>query len=498
MAYSVPHYINGEAVLVKSNERKMLYNPALGTPAGEVFFANQAQCEQAITAAKNAFPAWADTPPVKRARLLFTFRALLEKHQSELASIVTQEHGKTLDDAKGSVARAIEVVEFHCSLITQLQGTYSANVANQIDTFTLKEPLGVCAGISPFNFPVMVPVWMMIPAIACGNTFILKPSEQAPSAPVRLLELLSDAGLPDGVVNCVHGDKNTVDYLLHHQEIQAFTAVASTPVAEYIYKTATASGKRAHTFGGAKNHCVVMPDANFDFTAKAITGAAFGSAGERCMALSVVVTVGEQTPSMLLDKLIPLIQAMRVDAGNEENVDMGPVISAEHRKRLIAAIDKGVEEGGNLIIDGRPFTHPAHFDGFFIGPTLFDKVTETMSIYQNELFGPVLVLVRVEQFEQALDLINRNQYGNGTAIFTQDGHTARQYVQQVQAGLVGINIPIPVPIASHPFGGWKRSAFGDTGMHGQDSIHFYTKNKTITARWPRKPEDERAFIMPSH
>ncbi|AHE65749.1 CoA-acylating methylmalonate-semialdehyde dehydrogenase [Legionella oakridgensis] len=498
MVYTVPHYIAGNAYTEKTDKRLTIHNPALGEAIGEVFSANQALCNKAIAAAQEAFPAWSDTPPLKRARILFKFRELLEKHQNELASIVTREHGKTLDDAKGSVARAIEVVEFHCGLMTQLQGTFSLNVANNIDCHTLRQPLGVCAGISPFNFPVMVPVWMMIPAIACGNTFILKPSEQDPSAPVRLLELLSEAGLPAGVANCIHGDKAVVELLLKQPEIQAFTAVASTPVAEFIYTTASMLGKRAHTFGGAKNHCVVMPDADLDYAANAIVGAAYGSAGERCMAISVVVAVGEQTGDQLLEKLVPLIQAIRVDAGDAPGVDMGPVISASHRQRILTAIDKGIEEGAKLMIDGRDFRHSQYPNGFFLGPSLFDGVTENMSIYQNEIFGPVLVVVRVPNFEKALQLINRNQYGNGTAIFTRDGYAAREYSQRVQVGMVGINIPIPVPIASHPFGGWKQSSFGDTNMHGSESIQFYTRRKTITSRWPVTELHASQFIMPSH
>jgi malonate-semialdehyde dehydrogenase (acetylating)/methylmalonate-semialdehyde dehydrogenase len=339
---------------------------------------------------------------------------------------------------------------------------------------------------------------MMIPAIACGNTFILKPSEQDPSAPVRLLELLSEAGLPDGVANCIHGDKTIVEQLLAHPDIATFTAVASTPVAESIYTTATAHGKRAHTFGGAKNHCVVMPDADMEQAANAIVGAAFGSAGERCMALSVVVAVGESTAETLLGKLTPLINAIKIDAGDVPGSDMGPLISGAHRERVLAAIDKGVAEGAELLIDGRSFKHPKHPQGYFVGPSLFDQVTEKMSIYQNEIFGPVLVILRATDFEEALTLVNRHQYGNGTAIFTKDGFSAREYAERVQVGMVGINVPIPVPVASHPFGGWKRSVFGDTNMHGQESIHFYTKLKTITSKWPVTELSGSAFSMPSH
>jgi malonate-semialdehyde dehydrogenase (acetylating)/methylmalonate-semialdehyde dehydrogenase len=498
MGYSVPHYIAGSAFTDTSTKSHNIYNPAFGEIIGQVHFASTATCNNAVASAQKAFLSWSQTAPLKRARILFKFRELLEKNQLELARIVTREHGKTIDDAKGSVARGIEVVEFHCGLITQLQGTFSANVSAQIDCTTFRQPLGVCAGVSPFNFPVMVPIWMMIPAIACGNTFILKPSEQDPSAPIRLLELLSDAGLPDGVANCIQGDKATVEHLLAHPDIVAFTAVASTPVAKSIYTTATAQGKRAHTFGGAKNHCLVMPDADMDQAANAIVGAAFGSAGERCMALSVVVTVGEQTAETLISKLTPLINKMKIDAGDVTECDMGPLVSAAHRERVLAAIDKGVAEGAQLLIDGRSFKHPNHPQGYFIGPSLFDQVNDKMSIYQNEIFGPVLVVVRAPDFEHALTLVNRHQYGNGTAIFTRDGFSARDYVERVQAGMVGINVPIPVPVASHPFGGWKHSSFGDTNMHGQESIHFYTKLKTVTSKWPVTEQSERAFSMPTH
>lgn len=498
MGYTVPHFIAGCKFTETTSKSHDIYNPAFGETIGQVNFASTATCNNAIAAAKKAYLTWSQTAPIKRARILFKFRDLLEKHQLDLASIVTREHGKTLDDARGSVARAIELVEFHCGLITQLQGSFSANVSAQIDCTTLRQPLGVCAGVSPFNFPVMVPIWMMIPAIACGNTFILKPSEQDPSAPIRLLELLSEAGLPDGVANCVHGDKTIVEQLLTHPDIAAFTAVASTPVAEFIYTTATAHGKRAHTFGGAKNHCVVMPDADMDQAANAIVGAAFGSAGERCMALSVIVTVGEQTAESLTRKLMPLIKTIKIDAGDVPGSDMGPLISSAHRERVLAAIDKGVAEGAQLLIDGRSFKHPTHPQGYFVGPTLFDKVTEKMTVYQNEIFGPVLVMVRATDFEDALMLVNRHQYGNGTAIFTKDGFSAREYSERVQVGMVGINVPIPVPVASHPFGGWKRSAFGDTNMHGQESIHFYTKLKTITSKWPVSELSGSAFSMPSH
>lgn len=498
MVYTVKHYIGGQEFTEDNIATHPIYNPALGEAIGEVHFASRKTCDLAVSTAKKAFESWSETSPVKRARIFFKFRDLLEKNQLELARIVTREHGKTIDDAKGSVARGIEVVELHCGILSQLKGDFTSEVSSQIDCHTIRQPLGVAAGISPFNFPVMVPIWMMIPAIACGNTFILKPSEQNPSAPIRLLELLSDAGLPPGVANCIHGDKHTVELLLANPDISTFTAVASTPVAETIYKTATANGKRAHTFGGAKNHCVVMPDADPAQAAQAIVGAAFGSAGERCMAISVAVVVGDNTADRLLEQLIPQVKAMRIDAGDLPNCDMGPLISKEHQQRVISAIDRGVSEGASLLLDGRSYQHPVYPQGYFLGPTLFDHVDESMSIYQNEIFGPVLVIVRVDNFEQALSLVNRHQYGNGTAIFTRDGYTAREYGRQVNVGMVGINIPIPVPVASHPFGGWKRSSFGDTNMHGAESIHFYTRLKTITSKWPVMEMQTSAFIMPTH
>lgn len=498
MTYKVPHYIDGQLVNETNTDSHPIYNPALGEIIGQVHFASKTTCDKTVAAAKKAGVDWAQTPAIKRARILFKFRDLLERHQMDLARLVTREHGKTLDDAKGSIARAIEVVELHCGLVNELQGDFSPDVANQIDCHTFRQPIGVCAGVSPFNFPVMVPVWMMIPAIACGNTFILKPSEQDPSAPVRLLELLDDAGLPPGVANCLQGNKATVDHLLAHPDIVAFTAVASTPVAQSIYTTATAYGKRAHTFGGAKNHCVVMPDADLDQAASAIVGAAFGSAGERCMAISVVVAVGNHTADALIAKMAPQIRAMRIDAGDVAGADMGPLISSTHRQNVLNAIEKGVNEGARLIIDGRTFTHPQHPQGYFLGPCLFDEVSESMSVYQNEIFGPVLTVIRVNTFEEAVALVNKHQYGNGTAIFTRDGFSAREYSQQVQVGMVGINIPIPVPIANHPFGGWKRSAFGDTNMHGPESIHFYTRRKTVTTKWFVSVLKENGFAMPTH
>lgn len=498
MGYTIPHIVGGSPMVDITTPAIKVNNPANGEHLGQIHVADAMLCDSTVQLAARAFEHWSETSATKRVHVLFKFRELLERHQIELAQLVTKEHGKTIEDAKGSIARAIEMVEFHCGLLSQLQGAYSANVATQIDCFTMRQPLGVCAGAAPFNFPVMVPIWMMIPAIACGNTFILKPSEQAPSAANRLVEWLTDAGLPAGVANCLQGDKTTVNYLLDHPGIAAFTAVASTPVAESIYQKAIQQGKRAHTFGGAKNHCVVMPDADLTDTARAIVGAAFGSAGERCMAISVIVAVGDKTGDQLLEKLIPLIQAIYVDSGDVPGCDMGPLISHEHRLRVLKAIDAGVNEGALLVVDGREFKHERYPEGYYLGPCLFDHVDDTMSIYQQEIFGPVLVMLRVRHLEDAIALVNRHQYGNGTAIFTQQGYAAREYAKRVQVGMVGVNIPIPVPIASHPFGGWKRSSFGDTNMHGAESIHFYTKLKTVTSKWSKNDNNEHGFSMPTH
>lgn len=497
MVYRITHFIAGQSVPDPTQVIKNIFNPATGECIGQVPIADLKICNQVVAAAKKAGLEWCQTTVTKRLQILLKFRSLLIENTEKLANLVTQEHGKTSDDAQGSIARGIELIEFHSGLLTQLQGSFSANVSQQIDCHTFRQPLGVCAGVSPFNFPVMVPIWMMIPAIACGNTFILKPSEQNPSASIVLLELLHAAGLPPGVVNCVQGDATTVEHLLTHPDIQAFTAVASSHVAETIYQRATLAGKRAHTFGGAKNHAVIMPDADFSQVAKALNGAAFGSAGERCMAISVVVAVGDDTASQLLTALIPEIEKITIGSGVTQ-VDMGPLISDAHRQHIIRAVTQGVEEGAELLIDGRGYTDKNNPQGFYLGPCLFDHVDETMSIYQNEIFGPVLVIIRVTNLEEAIALVNRNQYGNGTAIFTQNGYAARHYAHAVHVGMVGINIPLPVPIASHPFGGWKRSSFGDTAMHGQESIHFYTKSKTITTKWFTTYAEASQFEMPKN
>lgn len=494
MTYIVPHYIEGARRTVTTPHQHLITPPATGVPAGELYVASKETCQAALLAAHNAWPNWAQTPPAKRAAIFFRFHSLLNKNRQELIQWVTQEQGKTLADAAGSFARALEVVEYYCGLMHQLQGQYSAQVTATIDTYTFRQPLGVCVGISPFNFPLMVPLWLMLPALAYGNTFILKPSERDPSATLRLFDLLSEAGLPDGVANCLQGDASTVEHLITHPDVAAVAAVASTPVAETIYHRAIAQGKRAQTFGGAKNHAILLPDAPLDTAATAILGAAFGSAGERCMAISAVIAVGDPIADAFIAQICPKIKAIRIGPGDQAEIDMGPLISAAHRQRMVQAIETGLREGATLLLDGR--TTPVPAQGFFMGPSLFDQVTPHMSIYQEELFGPILVILRVATLEEALLLVNQHPYGNGVALFTQEGYAAHYFSQRVQAGMVGINVPIPVPIASHPFGGWKRSSFGDIALHGEESIHFYTRPKTIVSQW--SASSAAPFTMPVH
>lgn len=499
MAYTVEHFIDNQLITNSEQQYQDIYNPALGEVIGNVSLAKRNEVEQAIAAAKRAFPEWAATTPVRRAHIFFKFKELLEKNIDALAALVTAEHGKTLPDAKGSVLRGIELVEFACGIPNLLKGSYSENVGTAIDSYTIRQPLGVCSGVSPFNFPVMVPIWMFVSAIACGNTFVLKPSEQDPSAPIRLAELLMEAGLPAGVLNIVNGKKEAVDVLLTHPDVQAITAVASTPVAEYIYKTAIQNGKRSHTFGGAKNHCVVMPDADIKETANAILGAAYGSAGERCMAVPVAVAVGDKIADELVAYLKKEVPKLKIGPGTEPDIEMGPLISQQHLERVINYIDLGIKEGAKLVVDGRNIEVPDHKKGYFMGGCLFDHVMPTMRIYKEEIFGPVLSIVRVPDFDAALQLVNEHEYGNGTAIFTHDGDAARTYASRVQVGMIGINVPIPVPVVYHSFGGWKRSIFGDIHMHGDQSIQFYTKLKTITMRWPKGIRATQAeYAMPTN
>lgn len=494
--YQVPHYINGKRII--SNTPMLdLYNPATGKTIGQVMLGDQHIIDQAIASAKSAFPQWSAMSALKRARILYLFKDILEKNKDELAAIITKEHGKTLADARGSIQRGIDVVEFACGIPAHLKGSYSEEVSSEIDVYSVRQPLGVCVGITPFNFPAMIPLWMFPLAIACGNTFILKPSEKDPSVVLRMAELATKAGVPEGVINVVQGDKTAVDLLITHPDVKAISSVGSTQVAEYIYKTATANGKRVQAFGGSKNHCVVMPDADLENTANAIVGAAFGSAGERCMAISVVVTVGDYVADELIKKLIPRIQNLKIGPGNATNNEIGPLVTKAHWEHVRSYIDLGVKEGADLVIDGSHYTSKDEPNGFYMGGSLFDKVKPTMRIYKEEIFGPILCIVRVNYFEEALELVSKNEYGNGTAIFTCDGHVARTYAHHVQVGMIGINVPIPVPVAFHSFGGWKKSMFGDLDMHGPEGILFYTKLKTVTQFWP-KTKTESEFVMPTH
>ena len=492
----IGHFIGGHSVIPEAGRSSPVFNPATGAVTANVALASTEDLNRAVAAAHAAFPGWAATSPLRRARIMFKYKELLEKNIDQLASLITNEHGKVLSDAKGEIQRGIEVVEFACGIPQLLKGEYTEQVANGIDAWTIRQPLGVCAGITPFNFPVMVPMWMFPMALACGNTFILKPSERDPSAALLMAQLLKEAGLPDGVFNVVQGDKAAVDAILNHPDVKAVSFVGSTPIAEYIYATGCAKGKRVQALGGAKNHMVVMPDADLEQVVDALMGAAYGSAGERCMAISVVVAVGN-VGDRLMEMLVPRIEALKVAQGTDETAEMGPVVTSIHKEKIIGYIDQGVAAGAKLVLDGRGLVVPGNEDGFFVGGTLFDHVTPDMTIYKEEIFGPVLCMVRVPDFNAALDLVNGHEYGNGTAIFTRDGNTARDYSFKVQVGMVGVNVPIPVPMAFHSFGGWKRSLFGDHHAHGPEAVRFYTKHKAITQRWPATIAAGAEFAMPT-
>ena len=494
---NLPHFINGEDVAGDSGRFGDVFNPATGNVTGRVPLASKQEVETAIASAQAAFPGWAATTPLNRARVLFKFKQLLEANADDIAMAITSEHGKVLSDARGELTRGIEVVEFACGIPHLLKGEHSMNVGSGVDSYSEYSPLGVVAGITPFNFPCMVPMWMFPIAIACGNTFILKPSERDPTPTLMLARLLKQAGLPDGVLNVVNGDKEAVDTLLDDPRVQAISFVGSTPIAEYIYSRGSANGKRVQALGGAKNHMVVMPDADMDQAANALLGAGYGSAGERCMAISVAVCVGDATADSLVAKLKPMVQDLRIGPGHHGDPDMGPLVTCQHRDKVQGYVDLGEAEGATLVVDGRNLKVPGHDAGFYLGGCLFDHVTPAMRIYREEIFGPVLCVVRVDDFGQALELVNQHEYGNGTAIFTRDGDCARQYAHQVQVGMVGINVPIPVPMAFHSFGGWKRSLFGPLHMHGPDGVRFYTRMKTITARWPTGIRAGAEFSMPT-
>ena len=490
----IGHYINGARVPGGSGRSSPVYNPASGAVIGQAQLASQSEVAQAVAAASAAFPQWRDTPVPRRARVMFKFKELIEKNHDKLAELITREHGKVLSDAKGEVTRGLEVVEHVCGIAELLKGQFTEQVATGVDAWNVRQPLGVCAGITPFNFPVMVPMWMFPVAIACGNTFVLKPSERDPSPSLLIAELLTEAGLPKGVFNVVQGDKVAVDALLAHPDIKAISFVGSTPVAKYVYTTGSATGKRTQALGGAKNHLVVMPDADLTKAVEALTGAAYGSAGERCMAVSVAVAVGP-----IADKLVaalkPKVESLKISHGMDPEAEMGPLVTQAHKERILDYINDGVHTGAKLVVDGRQLRLPESGQGFFLGGSLFDHVTPEMRIYKEEIFGPVLCVVRVPDFASAVNLVNAHELGNGTSIFTQDGHAAREFSYQIQAGMVGINVPIPVPMAFHSFGGWKRSMFGDHYAYGPEGVRFYTRQKTITQRWT--PSHGGGFGIPT-
>ena len=493
----IGHYINGKHIAGTSTRLGDVYNPSIGEVSAQITMATASETEAAISAAEAASPAWSATPALRRARILFKFKALLDEHANDLAKAISLEHGKTISDARGEVTRGIEVVEFACGAPHLMKGDFNDNVGTGIDTYSMHQPLGVVAGITPFNFPIMVPLWMIPMALATGNTFVLKPSEKTPSASLMLADLLAQAGLPAGVFNLVNGDKEAVDVLLTDKRVQAISFVGSTPIAEYIYSTGTKNGKRVQALGGAKNHLVVMPDADLDQVADALIGAGYGSAGERCMAISVAVTVGD-VADKLVEKLKEKVKTITIGQGLNEKADMGPLVTPQHFKKVKDYVDLGVAEGAKLVIDGRDYSHKSHEKGFFLAPCLFDHVTKGMRIYKEEIFGPVLSIVRTKTFEEALKLVNDHEFGNGTAIFTRDGEAAREFTNRVQVGMVGVNVAIPVPIAFHSFGGWKRSLFGDHHIYGMEGIRFYTRLKTTTSRWPANNKNMGSeFVMPT-
>ena len=484
MSPTLSHWINGQAVAGQSGRTGDVFNPAIGEKIAKVPLAGDDEVANVVAAAKAAAPEWAAAPPIRRARVIFKFKELIEARMDDFAAIVTREHGKVLSDAAGSITRGLEVLEFACGIPHLVKGEFSESVGTGVDSYSMRQPLGVVAGITPFNFPAMVPMWMFPISLACGNTFILKPSEKDPSAANFMAELLKEAGCPDGVFNVIHGDKVAVDAILEHPDIAAVSFVGSTPIAEYIYATGCAHGKRVQALGGAKNHAIVLPDADLDMTSDALVSAAFGSAGERCMAVSVAVAVGDKAGDALVDSLRPRIEQIKVGPGTDAESEMGPLVSAQHYEKVRGYIDHGVSEGAELVMDGRGLTLQGYENGYYVGPCLFDHVTPEMKIYKEEIFGPVLSVVRAPDYDAAVKMVNDHEFGNGTAIFTRDGDAARDFASKVEIGMVGVNVPIPVPVAYHSFGGWKRSLFGDHNMHGMEGVRFNTKMKTITARWP--------------
>ena len=484
MSDVVSHYINGRIVPGSSGRRGDVYNPAIGEVVRQVDFAAVEEVQAAVDAAQAAFPAWASQPPLRRARVMFRLKEILERNIDELAALLTEEHGKTVADSKGSITRGIEVVEFACGIPHVLKGEFTENVGAEVDSYSMRQPLGVVAGITPFNFPAMIPLWMAPMALACGNTFILKPSEKDPSFSIRMAELFKEAGVPDGAFNVIQGDAVAVNAILENPGIAAVSFVGATKTAEYIFHTGTRHNKRVQALGGAKNHMIIMPDADMEQVTDAVMGAAYGSAGERCMAISVAVAVGDRVADDLIERLSPRVQALKVGPGNDPQTEMGPLVTNEHFDKVMGYIDAGVKEGADLVLDGRGLSLQGYEKGYFMGGSIFDKVTPEMSIYTDEIFGPVLCVVRAPDYGQAVDLVSSHEYGNGTAIFTRDGDAARHFASNVNVGMVGINVPIPVPMAFHSFGGWKRSLFGDHHTHGPEGVRFYTKQKMITSRWP--------------
>ncbi|MBB3763252.1 CoA-acylating methylmalonate-semialdehyde dehydrogenase [Sphingomicrobium lutaoense] len=495
---SIDHFINGSHVSA-SGRTHQVWNPSEGKQQAEVGLGDAALLQQAIDAAKAAQPEWAATNPQKRARVFFKFKELVEAHMDELAEMLSSEHGKVIADSRGDVQRGLDVIEFCCGIPHLLKGEYTQGAGPGIDVYSMRQPLGIGAGITPFNFPAMIPMWMFGPAIAVGNAFILKPSERDPSVPLRLAELMKEAGLPDGILNVVHGDKEMVDAILDHEDIKGVSFVGSSAIAEYIYSKGTANGKRVQAFGGAKNHGIVLPDADLDQVVNDLTGAAFGSAGERCMALPVVVPVGEDTAARLRDKLVPAIESLKVGVSTDPDAHYGPVVTSEHKEKVEGWIAKCAEEGGEIVVDGRGLTLQGT-DGWFVGPTLIDHVKPDFESYKEEIFGPVLQMVRADSFDEAVRLPSDHQYGNGVAIFTRNGHAAREFAARVNVGMVGVNVPIPVPVSYHTFGGWKRSGFGDVNQHGPEGVRFWTKIKTVTQRWPdgsAQGDHKEAFVIPT-
>ena len=493
----IGHFIGGKTVKGASGRTGDVFDPNTGDVQAKVALASKAEVEAAIANAEAAQPAWAATNPQRRARVMFKFLELVNKEYDELAKLLSSEHGKTVPDARGDIQRGLEVVEFACGIPHLLKGEYTEGAGPGIDLYSVRQPLGVVAGITPFNFPAMIPLWKCAPAIACGNAFVLKPSERDPSVPMRIAELFLEAGLPPGILNVVNGDKEAVDTLLTDRRIQAVGFVGSSDIAQYIYSTAAAHGKRAQCFGGAKNHMIVMPDADIDQAVDALIGAGYGSAGERCMAISVAVPVGKKTADLLMEKLIPRVESLKIGLSTDAQADYGPVVTKAALNRIRDYVDTGVKEGATLAVDGRGFKMQGYEKGFFMGGCLFDNVTSDMKIYKEEIFGPVLSVVRAKNYEEALRLPNEHDYGNGVAIYTRDGDTARDFVNRVQVGMVGVNFPIPVPLAYHTFGGWKRSGFGDLNQHGPDSVRFYTKTKTVTQRWPSGTKEGAEFSIPT-